>query len=854
MIDEIRHLVEVGWAVHLLKPRSKAPVGNDWSKLPVKTWNQLEMAYREGQNVGVRLGKWSEMDGMYLHALDLDIKDPTRKAEAWKAVRNLFPTVKFDRFPTVQSGSGGESRHIYFLTEKPFDSHKLAFSEDFFVDEKGTKHRFWEIELFGTGKQVALPPSIHPDTGKPYRWIIEPDLDFMSEISEHEVQEAIDVAMDERSGPEGDQDTSRLELTYRQAEDLVNRLAPEWCEDRDLWVRVGMALSHEFDGSREAYKVWEDWSKNSRKYKQDVCKQQWRSFKDEKNKVVTMRSVQKGAQDSDLRHDLEHWDDEDLPEEKGAPETEEKSLADEFDDDEDIAEKRKKPKPEKVMADPNMGLIAESSAIAPPFPKHLFGKGLAAEFTAQSIASGAPEDFIIGAFLAACATCIGNTNWVKMKEGFTQPMSLWVMIVGSPSSNKSPGMRTVIGSIRELEARMEPHYRAAKQRWDQAKQKADIHRKAYEKLLGQMAQKGEDTSHMEVPDAALCPPEPPRPTLMVNDATIEAFIRQQEIAPRGFLTFRDEVSGWLGSMSRYKDAGTASDRAQWLESYDGGSLKLLRIKDGDEARTVHRIYSPVLGGIQPDKLQEIMSADGGDDGFQARWMTFWPESPVIPMSDKGRPSAYFTNLLDKLLELRMDEDAYGNQQPFFRPLTKEAQALFIQWANETALAEKHVVGRLSSAFGKARGHMLRMAGLFEFIWWADKEAQNEFGDSDELPVPQEITLAAMKAAIEYRESYMLPMQKRVYQHSNITVEMRAARALASWIVNRKKDEFSIRDVKLDASIPEINRYSKTETIEETLSVLVGFRWVERVQKRPGKQGGRPREVFRVNPRVWELLE
>jgi hypothetical protein len=32
------------------------------------------------------------------------------------------------------------------------------------------KKRHWEIELFGTGKQVAMPPSIHPDTGLPYRW------------------------------------------------------------------------------------------------------------------------------------------------------------------------------------------------------------------------------------------------------------------------------------------------------------------------------------------------------------------------------------------------------------------------------------------------------------------------------------------------------------------------------------------------------------------------------------------------------------------------------------------------------------------------------------------------------------
>jgi hypothetical protein len=29
----------------------------------------------------------------------------------------------------------------------------------------------WKLELFSTGKQIVVPPSVHPDTGKRYAWV-----------------------------------------------------------------------------------------------------------------------------------------------------------------------------------------------------------------------------------------------------------------------------------------------------------------------------------------------------------------------------------------------------------------------------------------------------------------------------------------------------------------------------------------------------------------------------------------------------------------------------------------------------------------------------------------------------------
>jgi hypothetical protein len=185
ILTAIGPLRAVGFALHWLHPKSKRPIGDDWSTKPVLTADQLTRRHAAGNNLGVRLGEPSRLiDGNYQHAIDLDIRDESQAAAAHAALDELFPGA-IDSLPVVRSGSGGSSRHLYFTTDRPFASKKLACSAGFKMvpDPKlgrDVKKRDWEIELFGTGKQVVLPPSIHPDTGLPYAWERPFDLDSLA--------------------------------------------------------------------------------------------------------------------------------------------------------------------------------------------------------------------------------------------------------------------------------------------------------------------------------------------------------------------------------------------------------------------------------------------------------------------------------------------------------------------------------------------------------------------------------------------------------------------------------------------------------------------------------------------------
>lgn len=313
ILASCRPLIEAGASLHWLKPRSKAPAADEWSSAPVLDLDALIRKHQDGQNIGIRLGQPSKTPCGYIHLLDVDIRDPDQADDAWAEVRNLLPEV--DSLPMVVSGSGGESRHVYFLTEKPLKSRKIAKSEGFsmvFDPKVGreVKKFDWEIDFFGTGKQVVLPPSIHPDTGLPYRWEREFDWDLF----DLGLAPVVDTSKWPVEGFEDEEEPSDddlfalvraepIDVTDDEVDSYLEDLPEEWVEDRETWLTVGAGLSHQYRGGEIGFKKWCDWSRQSEKFNLRDSKIVWRSFKGAK-KPITFRSVIQAAQEVRLQRNL----------------------------------------------------------------------------------------------------------------------------------------------------------------------------------------------------------------------------------------------------------------------------------------------------------------------------------------------------------------------------------------------------------------------------------------------------------------------------------------------------------------------------------------------------------------------
>lgn len=311
-------LAKAGVSLHWLHPKSKRPIGEDWSAKPFNTPEMLRASYREGNNTGIRLGEPSKIGELFLHVIDLDIRKAETTFAALEKLRELCPEV--DSLPFVISGSGGASRHFYFLSDQAFRSKKLAHSGEKYTDAEGKKHWTYEIELFGTGKQVACPPSIHPDTGKPYVWGREIDFDLVDmgcgpEIASSRIAEWTGSAGATSPGltldPDDDEDllsyTRRqpLGLSDEEVKEVLRDLPQaDYCEDRDGWLQVGMALHHEFEGSDKGLQFWNAFSKKSDKFDAADQARVWASFRGRPT-PVRMASLVKAAGIARLEEDHE---------------------------------------------------------------------------------------------------------------------------------------------------------------------------------------------------------------------------------------------------------------------------------------------------------------------------------------------------------------------------------------------------------------------------------------------------------------------------------------------------------------------------------------------------------------------
>lgn len=341
MIADAKKLRKAGFAIHWLRPNEKAPIRKNWSTASVMSVAQLKDTWREGRNIGVRLGEPSQIGENYLHLIDLDIRDESVADEAMAVLREYIKKPKL--YPTVKSGSGGSSRHFYFVSDKAFPSKKLARSDGFEMvwDEKkgrDVKKHAWEIELFGTGKQAVVPPSIHPDTGKPYEWLIEFDEEDVPHIDSARITKWGVHLHDDTV----EANTNKLGMTLAEARGHIEGLdEARYIEDRDGWRELGMALHHEFDGSQEAFDLWMEYSSKSEKFDLKDQKRVWKSFKG-KARPVRMATIVAAARENrlvrefdDLSNDVDDFEDED----------------EEFNDDDLIGGSRKR----RVEADDEVG-------------------------------------------------------------------------------------------------------------------------------------------------------------------------------------------------------------------------------------------------------------------------------------------------------------------------------------------------------------------------------------------------------------------------------------------------------------------------------------------------------------------
>ena len=171
-----QRLVERGFPAIPTKPGSKCPghiVGGEWCGM--YDWQ----ARYSGRlpTIDIEVPHWAAMADAgvcivtgEIVGIDIDVNDKPIIA----AIRGCLPYT-----PAVKRGAKGET--LFFRGK----CQSLSYNE-YLPD--GTRGRRL-VDIIGPGRQSVLPPSVHPDTGQPYRWIGEKALE---DIYPHELPELPD--------------------------------------------------------------------------------------------------------------------------------------------------------------------------------------------------------------------------------------------------------------------------------------------------------------------------------------------------------------------------------------------------------------------------------------------------------------------------------------------------------------------------------------------------------------------------------------------------------------------------------------------------------------------------------------
>jgi len=326
------------------------------------------------------------------------------------------------------------------------------------------------------------------------------------------------------------------------------------------------------------------------------------------------------------------------------------------------------------------------------------------------------------------------------------------------------------------------------------------------------------------------------PRLKQSDVTIERVaILLASASPKGLLIVRDELAGWLVGMNAYNEAG----RAFWIEAYGGRPYRVERQKHPHPIQ-IDRLAVAVTGGTQPEKLAELMNE--ADDGLLARFCWFWPDAVPFRLGRAAPGEAWAIEALDRLrlLDLMPSVDPSAPPSPRTIPLSPSTLPLLEEFGREMQERQHDAGGLMRSAYGNARGLVLRLSLVLEMLWWC--------GDNGTAAVPAVISDRAWLQAAGFVSDYLMPMAERVYGDAAARPIDRHAATLARWISKHRVAEVHVRKMVREVRLPGL---TDAGAVHEAAEALIEAGWLVKDQQ-TGK-AGRQRAGYRVNPAVWADL-
>jgi hypothetical protein len=241
-----------------LKPRSKAPLNRGWRRSPALTDVKVAAHLDAGGNVGAMLRD----DQLVVDA------DPRAYEPGDDPLARLRRDFQLPLSPTVETGGGGT--HLYFRIPAGL---KLS----------GSLPDYPGIEFKSVGRQVVIPPSVHPN-GHKYMW------DPLAPETEP-VPFAPDALIRQLQQPTRTSVASEAALSAEWLETALGAFNVLEYSDHDKWLTMAMSCHEATD--EEGLDVFMAFSAGDPTHvdKLHTIPGRWASFSNSKDRSITRRTL-----------------------------------------------------------------------------------------------------------------------------------------------------------------------------------------------------------------------------------------------------------------------------------------------------------------------------------------------------------------------------------------------------------------------------------------------------------------------------------------------------------------------------------------------------------------------------------
>lgn len=550
-----------------------AYIRHGWSLVPIplgtkgpraKGWNTREAALRSQSDLPPSHG--IGLAHAYSGTMALDIDDWSSASallsEHGVSLADLYAAPDA---VIIESGRAGRGKLLYAM---PFG---LALPSKRVHRGEIVSYELRCATSAGLTVQDVLPPSIHPETLRPYQWAglghwtrlpLIPDalLDMWRSMLDADLHRTIGV----RDG---------AGTSWGDIQSALDHVSPDL--SRDDWISIGMALhwaGHDVGDPDRAFRMWRDWSAQSeKKFPGDVViAQQWRSFRPDRGNSVRLGTLFHRARSAGWVRPMP-----DVRALFGAV----------------------------TVAAPAV-LADVTRPVAPDLDVELWPALLATRAREVSESIGCDPLIPLWAGLSAVCAVVDARIRLELMPGFRVPPVLWLMTIGAPSDKKSPGSRPMLEPLARIEVEDRPRYQRDLLAWEGREAAYGAAKKAFlEFAISPEALLGGDAP--AVPDL----PSPPVPLrFTVSDVTSQKLVRQCAERPRGVLCYLDEMASWVAKMN---DRSSGEDRSAWVVSYESQRYEMDRVGAG--SIVAENLAVSVYGNIQPRVLSNVLpslSADG----------------------------------------------------------------------------------------------------------------------------------------------------------------------------------------------------------------------------------------------------